>query len=193
MVSAGAVRSYAHSGHATMPTTSTTKGIYTTSSATVKTIGSGGATGGGMMTGSSSSANSQRGIVYGSPTISMPTLAMNNSRSSTVETQFAETATSQYRGSGRRKAKPLWDGDDGDVEADDEEDNKWWYWDGEDWTEVIPNVTVCIIDGVKKVFNGTEWVPYGGDWGEPGVPVGATPWLLVLALGAIYMTLKRIR
>ena len=42
MISGGEVRSYAHQGHASMPSAaSSANGLYTTSSATVKNIGSG--------------------------------------------------------------------------------------------------------------------------------------------------------
>lgn len=192
MVSASAVRSYAHHGHATMPAASQSSGytMHTTSSATVHTVGSGGgASGGGMSAGGSSA--SQRGLVYGSPSISMPMLAVNNMQSSMFSTQNAETYASQYRGIGRRKM-PGSPGSDGDTEYDSG-DGKWWYWDGEDWVEVIPNVTERLNNGVIEVFDGTKWVPKsGGDWDNP-TPVGATPWLLMMALGAIYALRKRVR
>lgn len=195
MVSASAVRSYAHHGHATMPAASQSSGytMHTTSSATVHTVGSGGgASGGGMSAGGASA--SQRGLVYGSPSISMPMLAVNNMQSSMFSTQTAETYVSQYRAMGPRRAHPNDDGEiEGETAPDDEVPNKWWYWDGEDWVEVIPNVTERLNNGVVEIFNGTAWVPKsGGDWDNP-TPVGATPWLLMMALGAIYAVRKRIR
>lgn len=189
-ISASAVRSYAHYGHSAMPAT-THKGMHTTSSAKVHTISSGTGNAGGQVA-SGAQSSSQRGIVYGSPSIALPTLAMNSTRSSVYGSPAMETA-SQYRGVGRRRAKPNRDGEDGETAEDDEITNKWWYWDGEDWAEVIPNVTERINNGVVEVFNGTEWVPKsGGDWENP-TPVGATPWLMMLALGLVYATRKRIR
>lgn len=193
MVSAGAVRSYAHSGHATMPTTSTTKTIHTTSSATVKTIGSGGATGGGMMTGGSSSTNSQRGIVYGSPTISMPALAMASTQSSTFGVQSSEAATLQYRSIGRRRAPGITgDEEEGDIQQDG---GKWWWWDGEGWVEIsednLPVGTTKIEGGRTYRWNGSGWDDIT-DQGDPGLPVGATPWLFMLVLGALYLVWKKL-
>lgn len=197
MVSASAVRSYAHHGHATMPVASQSSGytMHTTSSATVHTIGSGGgASGGGMSAGGSSA--SQRGLVYGSPSISMPMLAVNNLQSSMFSTQTAETYASQYRAMGPRRAKPTWDGvNDGDT-YDDGEGNIWtWNEDAEDWSNTTPEGTTRYNSekGYFEIYiGGGKWVKVD-DQPEPGVPVGATPWLLMMALGAIYAMRKRVR
>ena len=195
MVSASAVRSYAHHGHATMPAASQSSGytMHTTSSATVHTIGSGGgASGGGMSAGGSSA--SQRGVVYGSPSISMPMLAVNNMQSSMFSTQTAETYASQYRGIGRRKM-PGSPGSDGDTEYDSG-DGKWWTWDNGSWREVTAGDTWYDPDDdcIKIWVDGTGWCEMD-EYGDPIVPtpVGATPLLLMMALGAIYAMRKRIR
>jgi len=195
MVSASAVRSYAHHGHATMPAASQSSGytMHTTSSATAHTIGSGGASGGGMSAGGSSA--SQRGLVYGSPSISMPMLAVNNMQSSMFSTQTAETYASQYRAMGPRRAKPTWDGaNDGDT-YDDGEGNIWtWNEDKEDWSNTTPEGTTRYNSekGYFEIYTGGEWVKVENQT-DPGVPVGATPWLLMMALGAIYAVRKRVR
>ena len=173
MVSGGAVRSYAHFGHATMPVTATSsKGLYTTSSAKVKTIGSGGASGGGMMT-SRSSGNSQRGITYGSTSVSVPMIAMATSRKQ--ETAYMPSV-------GPRRIKPNGDGEyHGEYNPGTGK-----YWDDEEgeWTDLF--VGAYMIDGGKVYqWNGTEWV-YVRDQEEPGSPVGATPWLMMVLLACAY-------
>ena len=188
MVSAGAVRSYAHSGHATMPTTSTTKTIHTTSSATVKTIGSGGAVGSGASSSPSGGlgASSNRGIVYGSPTISMPMLAMaTQSHASTVS---ANESVHRSVGPKRVPGYTLDEEDEGTEQYIDGEGL--WYWNGEEWILGTPEGATKIEGGITYKYQGGVWVPVG-DQGDPGVPVGATPWLMMLALGVLYLVWKQ--
>ncbi len=197
MVSASAVRSYAHHGHATMPTTAASgNGIHTTSSAKVKTVGSGGGGAGAGMTTSGSSASSQRGIVYGNPTISMPMIAMNSARSSAFSAQAAENATSPYSGVGPRRVHDNGNGGvDGDYNGEAWQDGDTWYiWDmseGE-WRDPEDYDSRTDSYGNTYEYRDGEWVWVSGP-GDPGVPVGATPWLLMMALGAIYAVRKWVR
>lgn len=196
MVSASAVRSYAHHGHATMPAAPQSSGytMHTTSSATVHTIGSGGgASGGGMSAGGSSA--SQRGLVYGSPSISMPMLAVNNMQSSMFSTQNAETYASQYRAMGPRRINANGDGEyNGEYNP---ADDTWWDEDKEEWVGIPKDGFTKTVDGRVYVYD-SSLLPADpwrllDDQPEPGVPVGAIPWLLMMALGAIYAMRKRIR
>ena len=140
MVSANAVHSYAHHGHASAPTVSSGKGLYTTSSARVKTIGSGNG-GGGWATGSSPSSSSQRGISYSSGSVSMPTLAMNSSlltTTSAAQKNTQETATRYGIGPRRAKPSPGTTGADGEWYDGGEGDSDWWWYDeyNDEWYQV---------------------------------------------------------
>lgn len=198
MVSASAVRSYAHHGHATMPAASQSSGytMHTTSSATVHTIGSGGASGGVSSSLSGDRGASSRGIVYGSPSISMPMLAVNSARSSAFSAQAAENATSPYSGVGPRRVHDNGNGGvDGDYNGEAWQDGDTWYiWDmseGE-WRDPEDYDSRTDSYGNTYEYRDGEWVWVSGP-GDPGVPVGATPWLLMMTLGAIYALRKRIR
>ncbi len=188
MVSASAVRSYAHHGHATMPAASQSSGytMHTTSSATVHTIGSGGAGGGGMSAGGSSA--SQRGVVYGSPSIALPTLAMaTQSHASNIS---ANEPVHRSVGPKRMPGYTLDEEDEGTEQYIDGEGM--WYWNGEEWILGTPEGATKIEGGITYQYIGGAWVPVG-DQGDPGLPVGPTPWLMMMALGAIYALRKRIR
>lgn len=189
MVSGSTVRNYAHYGHASAPVgTSSGKGLYTTSSASVKHIGSGGgASGGGMMT--STGASSSRGISYGSASISMPTLALSSSMW-TSSVSAAEASTP--RAIGPRRAKPSTPGYDGQWSDNEAGDGDWYRWD--DWAGdwVTPeNGDTRIEGGVTYQYVGDypdgAWVPVG-DQGDPTnpTPLGATPWLLLMLLACAY-------
>ena len=182
MVSGGAVRSYAHSGHATMPATATSsKGLYTTSSAKVKTIGSGGASGGGMMTSSTTSGNSQRGINYGSTSVSIPMIAM----ATPTRASSASANTSLRHGVGPRRMP----GSPGEEEGDEVTDSEGtWMWDGEQWILInssLPVGTTKIEGGRTYRWNGSSWDDIT-DQIDPGLPVGATPWLMMMLLACAY-------
>ena len=194
MISGDAVRAYAHTGHATMPTASygSSSGfrIHTTSSATVHSIGGGGSTGGGMMNGSGS-ASSARGIRYSGGSVSMPMLAMN---SSMMTSPVLATEQSMPRAIGPRRAQPkdpgAYDGEWSDAGAGD---GDWYRWD--DWAGkwVAPEQGDTRIEGgVTYKWDGTSWVPVC-DQGDPGVPVGATPWILMLLLAGAYALRLRIK
>lgn len=197
MISGGAVRSYAHSGHAATPSaTGSGFRLHTTSSATVHTIGSGG--GGGSMGTSSGSSSSSRGIQSSGVSISMPTLALATPTYVTQSETFLTSSLAAAPGrNGRvKKAAPGWDGDEGDTEEDSDESGKWWYWDpdGEEWV-TDENMSGSYVGLTRntgsgiEVWNGSSWVTME-EWQNPGVPVGATPWLLMLLFVGAYGIVK---
>ena len=192
MISGGEIRSYARHGHATMSNSGGSGNIHTTSSAKVKSIGSGGSGSSGMMTSSGNSRSSQRGIIYSGASASVPVLAMTTSSQSASLTKAPHAI-------GLRKAKwaaPTGEGEEGDTEEDDEILGKWWWWDGEKWAEAIAGVTTRnvydpITDSWKsQIYNGSGWddVP---DQTDPGLPVGPMPWLLMVLLAAGYAGYRR--
>ena len=183
MISGGAVRSYAHYGHAAMPTASSNSGqMHTTSSATVHTIGSGGTAGGGGIGASGGSGStSSRGIRYGSGGgASIPGLAMVTP----IYTSSA-TAAGPSRYSMRPRRMPGAEvGDEGDWQEDTE---GWWYKDEDGWVAPWIGATRPAGDGNFWKWDGTQWVLVDdqGDPVAPSVPLGDAPWLwmLLLALG----------
>ena len=188
MISGGAVRNYAHYGHATMPSAASGSSyrVHTLSSATVHTIGSGGGGGGGMSSGSSSSS---RGISYSGVSVSMPTLAFATPTRSMASSysMTGESATSSeapIHSVGLRRAP----GYDGSREGEQgEEGGKYWIWDGEEWIEAgeIPFGTTKIEGGITYRWNGDEW-EIVGDQQDPGLPIGDAPWLWMLLLMTVY-------
>lgn len=178
MISGNAVRSYAHYGHASYAhNPSPVTAIHTTSSATVHTIGSGGASGGLSSSPSGGQGTSSRGITYGGASVSMPTFALATPAYATTPTNMEETV--------QQGAKPRrMPGSPGTWEGQTSSDSEGlWVWDGEGWTLSIP-------DGTTKVEGGQTYVYHDGwqlleDQGDPGVPLGDAPWhwMLLLALG----------
>ncbi len=197
MISGGAIRHYAHYGHATMPSATSGSGyrLHTTSSATVHTLGSGG--GGGGVGGASSSSSSSRGINYSGGSVSMPTLAMaTSSRSSSAASLFSQSAmtttetspaSSPARRGGIRRGIPSGDGSyDGEWRNGGGGDDDWYHWDEwGGWIHVVIGDT-RIEDGVTYEWNGT-WKPVG-DQGDPTnpTPLGDAPWHWMLLLMAVY-------
>ena len=185
MISGDAVRSYAYAGHAAMPSasygSSSNFRIHTTSSATLHSVGGGGSTGGGG--GFSSTGSSSPGITQSSGgfSMSMPVLAM-----ATSTTPAASSVSSP-----KRFRAPGYDGSYEGEEGDD--GGKIWIWDGEVWIEQgdIPVGTTKIVDGKTYRWDGSSWVLVG-DQLEPGVPVGDTPYLLLLLLIALYGIAKNV-
>ena len=186
MISGNVVRAYAHTGHATMPVASNGSSsgfrIHTTSSATVHSIGGGGSTGGGMM--SSIGGSSSRGIRNSGGSVSMPMLAFAAS-SSTVSSAYPSPGLSTP---GMKKVKP-----NGDGEYNGEYYNgQWWNDDEENWVDE-PFVGAIRYNGdVMERYDGSNWVPVNNQ-GDPGVPVGATPWILMLLLAGAYALYVRIK
>ena len=186
MISGDVVRAYAHTGHATMPVASNGSSsgfrIHTTSTATVHSIGDGGSTGGGMM--SSIGGSSARGIRNSGGSVSMPMLAFAAS-SSTVSCAYPSSGLSTP---GMKKVKP-----NGDGEYNGEYYNgQWWNDDEENWVDE-PFVGAIRYNGaVMERYDGSNWVPVNNQ-GDPGVPVGATPWILMLLLAGAYALYVRIK
>ena len=192
MISGDAVRAYAHTGHATMPTASygSSSGfrIHTTSSATVHSIGGGGSTGGGMM--SSGGGSSSRGIRYSGGSVSMPLLAVN---SSMMAAPVLATEPSMPRAIGPRRARPDDEsGHEGDWSDNGAGDNDWWYFDEDGWREpYIGETRIDPVLGYSVTWTGSTWVK-SSEY-DPGVPVGATPWILMLLLAGAYALRLRIK
>jgi hypothetical protein len=194
MISGGTVRSYAHHGHATMPARSGSvpgKGLYTTSSAEVRTVGSGGgANAGGAV--ASSGASSSRGISYGGgavASVAMPVLAVN---SSMMAVPVLATEPSMPRAIGPRRARPTDPGTDGEWSDDGAGDGDWYRWDDWEGEWVTPEVGDTRMEGgVTYKWNGTSWDSIG-DQGDPTnpQPLGATPWLLMMLLACAYAVYK---
>lgn len=191
MISGDAVRAYAHTGHATMPMASTGSSsgfrIHTTSSASVHSIGGGGSAGGGGMM-SSSGGSSSRGIRYSGGSVSMPMLAFAAS-SSTVSSAYPSSGLSAP---GMKKVKPNGDGGyDGEYNGEPY-NGQWWNEDDEEWVDE-PFVGAIRYNGdVMERYDGSNWVPVNNQ-GDPGVPVGATPWLLMALLAGAYALRLRIK
>lgn len=187
MISGDVVRAYAHAGHAAMPMASTGSSsgfrIHTTSSASMHSIGGGGSAGGGGMM-SSSGGSSSRGIRYSGGSVSMPMLAFATS-SSTVSSAYPSSGLSAP---GMKKVKP-----NGDGEYNGEYYNgQWWNDDEEEWVDE-PFVGAIRYNGdVMERYDGSNWVPVNNQ-GDPGVPVGATPWILMLLLAGAYALRLRIK
>ena len=174
MISGSAVRSYAHYGHASMPSSATGSGfkMHTTSSATVHTIGSGG---GGVSSPSGDRGASSRGITYGGGTVSLPSLALVTP----VYSSSAEAETPARYGMGPRRARPSGKPSDDDYEEGtwvDGGDGDWWFADEdlEDWRQ--PEVGEERIDGIlgySVTWTGSGWVK--STEYEPGVPLTDAP------------------
>ena len=186
MISGDAVRAYAHTGHATMPMASygSSSGfrIHTTSSASMHSIGGGGSAGGGGMM-SSSGGSSSRGIRYSGGSVSMPTFALASTpyTASNVYSASAQAAPSM------RKINPKDSGVEGD-EGDwfDGEEDGWWYYDEVGGWRAVVNGDSRFdpIKGYTVVWNGSDWVKESEY--EPTVPLGATPWIMMMLLAGAY-------
>ena len=208
MISGGAVRSYAHYGHASMPKASTGSGyrLHTTSSATVHSIGGGGSTGGGGYSAGGNSSSSNRINC----SVSMPTLAMatpsrttssisgsvtsgitTSASSLTQGTTTSETSSSvspARRGS-IRKGQPSGEGGEGEWRNGGEGDGDWWYydpWDG--WVAAEIGDTRPAGDGNYYRYDGEGPWTLVNDQGDPvnPTPLGDTPWFWMIIFAAIY-------
>lgn len=195
MLSGGAIRSYAYSGHASMPKTSGTSGsgfkIHTTSSASVHSYGSGGGGGGSVGAGGgSSSSSSSRGIQSSGVSYSMPSLAVN---SFVMTTPGSTATTSITQRVGQRRAYQDEFGDwYGDYNGEYHEGDGWWNARTEEWSENPFDGAIKIEGGVTYKYVGTyptgTWVVVG-DQADPGVPIGDTPWFwMIILLGAYACT-----
>ena len=198
MVSGGAVRSYAYYGHSSASAGASGKGLYTTSSATVHTVGSGGG-GGGAAGGGSSTSSSSSGVQYGGgfTAVSIPSLAFTPSKNNTTTTLMTTTAAtsemaaiSRRMSTGPRRVNPHAGdvGTGGEKYQDTENPSIWWYWDEdeEDWVSGDPPVgTVKEEGGVYYEWDGSTWVRKD-QVTDLGTPIGDAPWWLLVWLLAVY-------
>lgn len=196
VVSGDEVRSSALYGHAATPSTTTGSSyrVYTTSSASARTSG-GGVTGGGRSS-SSSSSSSQYGGGHAVLSMLLPSFAPSaGSISNTAVTPTNMATTSMRMNIGPRRVNPRAGetGQPGDPPVQDTEDSDlWWWWDedAEDWVSGDPPVgTVKEEGGVMYEWNGTSWI-IKGQVSDLGTPVGDAPWLLLILLMTIYVTLR---
>ena len=205
MVSAGAVRAYAHHGHATMPKASAGTGyrIHTTSSATVHSIGSGGGNGGGISGGGSSSSSSA-GVSYGSVSVAMPVLAMATSvrssyAASTVsspqETASGMVASSPVASSPKFGRGPRRVNANGDGEYDGEYNSstgKWWSDEKEDWVDSPFDGCVKYEGGVLYTYQGGAWVKVENQTDPTNPqPLGDMPWIWMILLLVVYIQVRK--
>ena len=182
MVSGGAVRSYAHYGHATMPGATSGAGyrLHTISSASVHSIGGGRSAGGGGSMGGGSSTS--RGVSYGGVSYSMPTLAL------ATPSYASDISESTQLNRAMRKVK-----ENGDGSYNGEYYNgQWWNEDEEDWFDEPFDGAIKYEDGLMYKYDAEthDWKLVSGQ-ADP-TPLGDTPWhwMLLLALG-YYMAKKR--
>ena len=163
------------------PSASSSMKIYTTSSAQVRTIGSGG--GGGGIATTNGVGSSRRGITYGGASVSMPILAL------ATPSMATDPSSARYTTEPMRAPSYTGDPSDGDYAPDDKDSNIWWQYDGEDWV----TVEVRVVDGKIYAWNGIDdWVLVTDkDQAGPYVPVGPMPWLFMAVLVAGYIYWKR--
>jgi|GEM_PF-5134514 len=186
MISGGAIRSYAYSGHATMPKSTGSSGyrMHTTSSATVHSIGSGG--GGGSIGSAGGTSSSSRGITYSGVSVSMPMLAVNIPAFTTVSATTTSSVSKRMSRPGMRRINEDGTGSyEGEPSANGNQ-----YWDGEEWVNYA-NGSTKIVDGVAYVYQDGQWVQVS-DQSDPNAPVGATPWILMAMMAIAYILRKRL-
>ena len=187
MISGSAVRSYAHYGHASYAhNPSPVTAIHTTSSATVHTIGSGNGGGSGVVSPAAGGKGGSRGIAYGGGAASMPSLAL-------ATPTYAATYTNEgaaRNGGGPRKVHDVGGGEmEGDYNGEYYDGyNQYWDAINEEWVDDLFDGALKFEGGNTYVYDhtapGDHWVLQPGS-GDPGVPLGDTPWhwILLLALG----------
>lgn len=158
------------------PSASSSMKIYTTSSAQVRSIGSGG--GGGGIATTNGSTSSRRGMTYSGASVSMPTLALATPSIATDPSSVRYT-TGPRRihadGTGEYEGEPSADGDQ--------------YWDEGEWVDYTEGATKIDDNGDAWVYKDGKWVKIN-DQADPYVPVGSTPWLFMAMLAAAYVVVK---
>ena len=178
MISGNTIRRMAHSGHAAEAQISKQE-VHATSSAAVRHIGSGILTENRVGT-YSTSRKSERGITQQSVSIPMPMMVWNS------------TSALAHAGFNLRKAKPTTSGTEGEWRNGGGGDGDWWRCDEGEWTAAQEGDT-------RPAGGDNYWLYTGGTWilvnnmGDPVVPVGATPWLLMLGLALVYVLRKKER
>lgn len=169
--------SVVHSTPYTTRSTSSSFTIHTTSSAQVRTIGSGG---GGIAT-TNGVGSSRRGITYGGASVSMPTLALATP-SITTDPSSARYTTGPRRihadGTGEYEGEPSADGNQ--------------YWDEGEWVDYTEGATKIDNNGDAWVYKDGGWVKIN-DQADPTIPqpIGAMPWLFMAVLAVGYVCWKR--
>ena len=171
--------------HATPYTTRSTSSsftIHTTSSAEVRSVGSGGGGGGGIAT-TNGGSSSRRGMTYSGASVSMPTLAL------ATPSMAAEPAMAEPRAAGPRRILANGDGSyHGETKKD--ENGNILYWDEDlGWVDKTPIGTTKTLDGKTYEWDGSRWVLMEGT--DPYVPVGPMPWLFMAVLAVGYICWKR--
>ncbi|MEE0860781.1 MAG: hypothetical protein UIC49_04905 [Paludibacteraceae bacterium] len=166
-----------HATPYTLHTSPSSFTIHTTSSAQVRTIGSGG--GGGGIATTNGVGSSRRGMTYSGASVSMPTLALATPSIAT------DPSSARYTTGPRR----IHANGDGSYNGETKEENgNTYYWDEENekWVNNTPIGTTKTLDGKTYEWDGQYWVIVKGT--DPYVPVGPMPWLFmaVLAIGYIY-------
>lgn len=161
------------------PSASSSMKIYTTSSAQVRTIGSGvGSGAGGGIATTNGVGSSRRGIIYGGASVSMPTLALATPSIATDPSSVRYT-TGPRRihadGTGEYEGEPSADGNQ--------------YWDEGEWVDYTEGATKIDDNGDAWVYKDGKWVKIN-DQADPYVPVGPMPWLFMAVLSAAYVVIK---
>lgn len=179
--------SVVHSTPYTLHTSPSSFTIHTTSSAEVRSVGSGGGGGGGIAT-TNGVGSSRRGMTYSGASVAMPTLAL------ATPSMAAEPSMAEPRAAGPRRIQANGDGsyhgetkeENGNIFYWDEEKEKW-----EKWLDNtnIPIGTTITLEGKTYEWDGHDWVIVKGT--DPYVPVGPMPWLFMAVLAAGYICWKR--
>ena len=182
MVSAAAVRHAAYAGHASVAPAA--GGIHTTSSAQVRSVGTG--IGGSGVASAMTASSAQRGITYGGASVSVPVLAINT----TVLAASSPVAENTMRAIAPRRVPADPGGEEGEWNQDG---GKWWTWEEGVWREAELGDTRT-TGGVTYRYNGSGW-DIVKDQTDPNLtaPVGTTPWLLLALLAALYTVRKKSR
>ena len=173
--------SVVHSTPYTTRSTSSSFTIHTTSSAEVRSVGSGGGGGGGIAT-TNGSSSSRRGMTYSGASVAMPTLAL------ATPSMAAEPSMAEPRAAGPRRI--LANGDGSYHGETKEQDGNTYYWDEDlGWVDKTPIGTTKTLDGKTYEWDGSRWVLMEGT--DPYVPVGPMPWLFMAVLVVGYICWKR--
>lgn len=165
------------------PSASSSMKIYTTSSAQVRSIGSGGSGGGGIAT-TNGVGSSRRGMTYSGASVAMPTLAL-------ATPSLAATPSAQGYNSGMNGPRRIQANGDGEYEGETSVDGNQ-YWDGDGWVNYNEGDTKFNTKtGKWQVYKGGIWVDVS-DQADPTIPqpIGATPWLFMAVLAVGYVVVK---
>lgn len=115
-------------------------------------------------------------VSYGGRQTAMPMIAASQ------HSQYSLLAMAATPSGSPRRYKPQVGGTEtvwGSLQQDEE---GWWYWDGEDW-----------VKADTKIENGQVWVWNGSEWklapnqASPDAPIGDIPWVFMLLLVAGYV------